>query len=82
MCSGAPDDNTLCNECWTRRLDEAMSSGTGSAISEAIALDFQCRNHIAASPDEINIYEFAILQVLHQERSKWESEQIKNSEGN
>jgi len=68
-----------CQQCPLVALDEYLRSPVGLRFREVIELDFALRAGFQITLGDVNILDFRLLQLLDDERRRYEKEQIEDA---
>lgn len=74
MCNEAANDYTRCVNCPLDLLDQAESSEAGQLLMRAIRINVAMKMGVTVTLSDIASDEFQALQILEDEREKYEAE--------
>jgi hypothetical protein len=75
----AGPDALPCEECPIVALDRYLRSPLGLRFQRVIELDFALRAGFTIGLEDVNIIDFRLLQLLDDERRRYEQEEIEKS---
>lgn len=74
LCPDSPGDGTRCGDCPLDKLDASEQSEEGQLLQRALEMQTALRLGLTVTLGEIKVDEFQALQVLEEERDRYEEE--------
>jgi len=79
MCPNASDNFTRCDDCTLDRMDQAEASEAGQLLNRALRLKSAMKLGLTVTLADIAADEFVALQILEEERERYEAEKPASS---